>query len=175
MLNTWPIRPQATYASPHSGAETPQEFIDAYNDLLDKGMKNLIIDLQDNGGGYLSASVDIAKHFLPSGSTIVYTEGLRQEPQFFFADSRKPALTPRIVVLANEYSASASEILSGALQDNDRGLVIGRRTFGKGLRAAAVPVSRRIHDPAYHRPLLHPFRPQHPEAIRQRRHRIIRQ
>ncbi len=121
------------------GAETPQEFIDAYNDLLDKGMKNLIIDLQDNGGGYLSASVDIAKHFLPSGSTIVYTEGLRQEPQFFFADSRKPALTPRIVVLANEYSASASEILSGALQDNDRGLVIGRRTFGKGLVQLPFP------------------------------------
>ncbi len=121
------------------GAETPQEFIDAYNDLLDKGMKNLIIDLQDNGGGYLSASVDIAKHFLPSGSTIVYTEGLRQEPQFFFADSRKPALTPRIVVLANEYSASASEILSGALQDNDRGLVIGRRTFGKGLVQRPFP------------------------------------
>ena len=74
------------------GAETPQEFIDAYNDLLDKGMKNLIIDLQDNGGGYLSASVDIAKHFLPSGSTIVYTEGLRQEPPVLLC--RQPQTGP---------------------------------------------------------------------------------
>ena len=121
------------------GAETDKEFDKALKDLKSKGMKDLIIDLQDNGGGYLSAAVELAQDFLPKGSTIVYTEGLNQKPQFFFADERNPNLDGRVVVMTNEYSASASEILSGALQDNDRGVIVGRRTFGKGLVQRPFP------------------------------------
>lgn len=121
------------------GAETPKEFVEAYNDLVGKGMKNLIIDLQDNGGGYLQAAVELAEQFLKPGSTIVFTEGRRQAPQYFFAGALKPILDGRLVVMTNEYSASASEILSGAIQDNDRGVIVGRRTFGKGLVQRPFP------------------------------------
>ncbi len=121
------------------GAETLKEFNSALASLKKKGMKNLIIDLQDNGGGYLSAAVDLAEQFLPSGQTIVYTEGLNQPRQVYAAGKSSPDLNSRIVVLVNEYSASASEILSGALQDNDRGVIVGRRTFGKGLVQRPFP------------------------------------
>lgn len=121
------------------GAETAREFADALAKLRKHGMENLIIDLQDNGGGYLSASVDLAQMFLPSGTTVVYTEGLHQKPQYFKADSRSADTECRIVILVNEYSASASEILSGAMQDNDRGVIVGRRTFGKGLVQRPFP------------------------------------
>lgn len=115
------------------GAETGNEFIDALKQLRSKGMKNLIIDLQDNGGGYLSAAVALAQEFLPSGADVVYTEGLNQPAQYYKAQNKGADKDSRVVVLVNEYSASASEIFSGALQDNDRGLIVGRRTFGKGL------------------------------------------
>ena len=121
------------------GAETGKEFEKAYRELKKQGMKNLIVDLQDNGGGYLSASVDLAQMFLPRGATVVYTEGLNQKPQYFYADAGKPDLDGRIVVLVNEYSASAAEIMSGAMQDNDRGVIVGRRTFGKGLVQRPFP------------------------------------
>ncbi len=121
------------------GQETPKEFKEALASLRAKGMKNLIIDLQDNGGGYLSAAVELAEQFLPHGSTVVYTEGLRQPSQFFYASEKKPDTQGRIVVMTNEFSASASEILSGAMQDNDRGLIVGRRTFGKGLVQRPFP------------------------------------
>ncbi|MDE5900500.1 MAG: S41 family peptidase [Muribaculaceae bacterium] len=121
------------------GAETASEFVKAYNQLVGKGMKNLIIDLQDNGGGYLNAAVDVSQMFLNPGSTIVFTQGLHQSPQFFFAEQTRPIVDNRVIVLTNEYSASAAEILSGALQDNDRGLIVGRRTFGKGLVQRPFP------------------------------------
>lgn len=121
------------------GNETAKEFKEALAKLQAQGMQNLIIDLQDNGGGYLNSAVELSEMFLPNGSTVVYTEGLRQPAQFFFADGNKPDTKSRLVVMTNEYSASASEILSGAMQDNDRGLIVGRRTFGKGLVQRPFP------------------------------------
>lgn len=134
-------------ADPHTGyirvssfgAETGKEFAEALSRLREQGMENLIIDLQGNGGGYLSSAVDLARMFLPRGRKIVYTEGLHQDAQYWYADARRPDTDARIVVLVNEYSASASEILSGAIQDNDRGLIVGRRTFGKGLVQRPFP------------------------------------
>ncbi len=121
------------------GSETDKEFKNALKELRDKGMQNLIIDLQDNGGGYLNSAVSLTEHFLPYGSPIVYTEGLRQAPQHFSSKERNADTQSRIVVLVNEFSASASEILSGAIQDNDRGIIVGRRTFGKGLVQRPFP------------------------------------
>lgn len=121
------------------GAETAKEVATALRDLRAKGMKDLIIDLQDNGGGYLSAAVEIAEMLLPHGSMIVYTEGLNQPAQYYRADSSRPDTKSKIVIMTNEYSASASEILAGAMQDNDRGVIVGRRTFGKGLVQRPFP------------------------------------
>ncbi|MCX4331218.1 MAG: S41 family peptidase [Muribaculaceae bacterium] len=132
--------PQTGYIRVSSfGEHTADEFADAYGKLKKSGMRNLIIDLQDNGGGYLKAAVDMATMFLAKGDTIVYTEGLRQSPGYFTASSSKPDLKGRIAVLTNEYSASAAEIMAGAMQDNDRGIIVGRRTFGKGLVQRPFP------------------------------------
>lgn len=121
------------------GRETDKEFEQALMALRKKGMKNLIIDLQDNGGGYLDAAVSMAQRFLPKKSMVVYTEGVNQKPVYFRADGDKPDTDGRLAVLVNEYSASASEIMAGAMQDNDRGIIVGRRTFGKGLVQRPFP------------------------------------
>ncbi|MBD5363618.1 MAG: S41 family peptidase [Bacteroides sp.] len=121
------------------GQETTKEFKEALSKLKAQGMKNLIIDVQDNGGGYLSAAVEMAELFLPRDASIVYTEGLHQPRQQYNAGVFKPDTKSRLVIMTNEYSASASEILSGAVQDNDRGLIVGRRTFGKGLVQRPFP------------------------------------
>lgn len=123
------------------GRETDKEFSKALDSLKKKGMKNLIIDLQDNGGGYLDTSVSLAEKFLPQGAMVVYTQGVHQPAVDFHARESNPDLDGRIVVMVNEYSASASEILSGAMQDNDRGVIVGRRTFGKGLVQRPFPFS----------------------------------
>lgn len=123
------------------GRETDKEFKDALAKMQKQGMRNIIIDLQDNGGGYLDTAVKLAEKFLPKGAMVVYTQGAHQSPGYFRAESNNPDLKGRIVVLVNEYSASASEILSGALQDNDRGVIVGRRTFGKGLVQRPFPFS----------------------------------
>lgn len=115
------------------GATTHQELIEAMNNLKGQGMKDLILDLQDNGGGYLQAAVQIANEFLQKSDLIVYTEGLRQNRMNYYAEGTGRMLTGKVVVLVNELTASAAEIVSGALQDHDRGWVVGRRTFGKGL------------------------------------------
>ncbi|MDE6578456.1 MAG: S41 family peptidase, partial [Muribaculaceae bacterium] len=117
-------------------ADTSKEVSEALSKLKKEGMKNLILDLVDNGGGYLNAAVDILGEFLPAGSLAVYTEGLNSSRQNL--NTSPSGLKPlfdkgRLVVMANQYSASASEITSGAIQDWDRGLIVGRRTFGKGL------------------------------------------
>ncbi len=120
--------------------DTPNEVEKAIKDLLGQGMKDIIIDLQDNGGGYLGAVSQMAEFFLPRGSMIVYTEGERVPPSMFRAEGYQ--LFPpdgKVVVLVNQYSASASEIFAGAMQDNDRGVVVGRRTFGKGLVQRPFP------------------------------------
>ena len=115
------------------GATTHQEFMDALASLKGQGMQDLILDLQGNGGGYLNAAIDIANEFLGAGELIVYTEGRRNPRREFFAKGDGKHQNGRLVVLVDEYSASASEIVAGAVQDWDRGLVVGRRTFGKGL------------------------------------------
>ncbi len=123
-------------------ATTHEEFAKAVNALKKEGMKNLIIDLTDNGGGYLSAAVDILGELLDSGSLAVYTEGTNSSRQVFKASpsGKKPLLEgSKVVVMVNQYSASASEILSGAIQDWDRGVIVGRRTFGKGLVQRPFP------------------------------------
>ena len=115
------------------GATTYTEFIEAVDKLKKQGMKHLILDLQGNGGGYLNTAVEIANEFLDTDELIVYTEGLNQPRREFKAKGDGKLKTGNIVVLIDEYSASASEIVSGAIQDWDRGQVVGRRSFGKGL------------------------------------------
>lgn len=113
-------------------ATTHQEVVDAVKKLKEKGMESLIIDLQQNGGGYLNAAAEIASEFLPKNDLIVYTKG-RAVPYQEFRSSGRNLFTGKIVCLIDEYTASAAEILSGAIQDQDRGLIVGRRSYGKGL------------------------------------------
>ena len=115
------------------GATTHKEFMEAFHALKKQGMKDLILDLQGNGGGYLNVSIDLANEFLDKGELIVYTEGRRNPRSEFLAKGNGEFKKGRLVVLVDEFSASASEIVSGAIQDWDRGVVVGRRTFGKGL------------------------------------------
>jgi len=115
------------------GATTYREYLEALDKLRKAGMKDLIIDLQDNGGGYMNAATDLANEFLQQGNLIVYTKGVKQPRTSINATGKGGFSNGRLIVLTNEYSASASEIFSGAMQDWDRGVVVGRRTFGKGL------------------------------------------
>lgn len=115
------------------GATTHAEFTDAIAELKRQGMKHLILDLQGNGGGYLNAAVDIANEFLEADELIVYTEGTRSPRREFKAQGNGKLRKGKVIVLIDEFSASASEIVAGAIQDWDRGMVVGRRSFGKGL------------------------------------------
>ncbi len=110
-----------------------KEFKAAAKELKEKGMKKLIFDLRNNGGGYMSAATDIVDEFLGAGKLIVYTEGRQSERDEYFSSSRGILEETEVVVLINSLSASASEIVAGAIQDNDRGFIMGRRSFGKGL------------------------------------------
>lgn len=112
---------------------TAREFEKAFNQLKKKGMKQLILDLSDNGGGYLNTAVELANWFLNEGETIVYTQGKKSPRYDARANGKGEYKDGKLVILVNQYSASASEILSGAVQDWDRGVIVGRRTFGKGL------------------------------------------
>lgn len=114
------------------GSTTNQEFIKAAASLLSQGMKDIVIDLQGNGGGYLQAAVDLADEFLDNNEMIVYTDGRTTGRHEYHARKGKINVN-KIVVLVDGYTASAAEILSGALQDNDRAVIVGRRTFAKGL------------------------------------------
>ena len=107
--------------------------MEAVNMLKNNGMKDLILDLEENGGGYLLAAVQIANEFLKRNDLIVYTQGRRAPRQEHRADGTGKLLDGKVVVLINEYTASAAEIVTGAIQDQDRGEVVGRRSFGKGL------------------------------------------
>lgn len=112
---------------------TYHEFMQAIERLKSQGVEKLIIDLRRNGGGIMEAATMIADQFLEEGQLIVYTEGRSRPRENDYATSRGYLKEDKVVVLIDETSASASEILAGAIQDNDRGLVIGRRSFGKGL------------------------------------------
>lgn len=117
------------------GKKTDDEFNKALSELLDKGMTQLIIDLTNNGGGYLQTAVELANTFLERGNGIVYTQGNNSSRYDAKANGRGKLADDKfkVVVMVDQYSASASEILAGALQDWDRAVIVGRRTFGKGL------------------------------------------
>ncbi len=115
------------------GATTVDEFQEGLKKLQKEGMKDLILDLQGNGGGYLNAAVGLANEFLGPKELIVYTEGRRVPRNSFHAQGTGKFQTGRLVILVDSYTASASEIVTGAVQDWDRCLVVGRRSFGKGL------------------------------------------
>lgn len=118
---------------------TDKEFAQAVEKLKKEGMTDLIVDLEDNTGGYLQAAHNLASHFLDKGDLVVYTESPKIPGAEFRVDKRGDLRDGKVVVMVNQYSASASEILAGALQDNDRGLIVGRRTFGKGLVQRPFP------------------------------------
>lgn len=114
-------------------ATTMSEFAEAVNRISGKTIKNIVLDLTNNGGGYLDAAVKLADEFLSDGNMIVYTEGLNSSKREYMATARGNFEDANVIVLIDEGSASASEIVTGAIQDWDKGLVIGRRSFGKGL------------------------------------------
>ena len=128
------IRPGIGYIRIGSfGATTYDEFMESMQKLKAQGMKDLVLDLQENGGGYLQAAADLAGEFLDAGDLIVYTEGRVTNRRDYKAPKHGNFREGRIVVLVDQFTASAAEIVTGAIQDHDRGTVVGRRTFGKGL------------------------------------------
>lgn len=148
------VAPEVGFISISRFAEsTPKELDEAIEKLAAQGMKHLILDLESNGGGYLGAAHGVASRFLKNGEMVVYTNGLNAEPAYFKVDKvdfgslfnnskykiKSKSKVDRLVIMVDQYSASASEIVAGAIQDNDRGLIVGRRTFGKGLVQRPFP------------------------------------
>jgi len=137
------VSPQTGYIKVNKfAAETAAEFRNSLKKLKKTGMKNLILDLTDNGGGFLHSATELAGELLEPGSLAVFTEGLNSPRQNLYAmpkDGKPLFADGRLVVMVNQNSASASEITAGAVQDWDRGLVVGRRTFGKGLVQRPFP------------------------------------
>ena len=128
------VRPKVGYIRIGSfGATTHDEFVESMNKLKKQGMESLILDLQENGGGYLHAAVQIAEEFLQADDLIVYTNGRSVQRAEYKAKGGGLFTKGKVIVLVDSYTASAAEIVSGAIQDHDRGIVVGRRTFGKGL------------------------------------------
>ncbi|MGL5787553.1 MAG: S41 family peptidase [Bacteroidales bacterium] len=121
-------------------ATTHEEFVKAVQELKQQGMKSLIVDLQGNGGGFLNAAIDMVDEFLPQDQLIVYTEGAKQSREEAFSTKAGDLENTPVVILIDEGSASASEIMSGAIQDWDRGVIVGRRSFGKGLVQRPIPL-----------------------------------
>ncbi|MBP5338327.1 MAG: S41 family peptidase [Prevotella sp.] len=131
---TYMLRPGIGYIRISAfSATTHDEFLESMDKLQAQGMKDLVLDLQENSGGYLQTAAKLAGEFLQEGDLIVYTEGRRVPRQEYNATADGRFTKGRVVVLVDQYSASAAEIVTGALQDQDRGMVVGRRTFGKGL------------------------------------------
>ena len=128
------VRPKVGYIRIGSfGAATHDEFVESMKKLTNEGMESLILDLQENGGGYLQTAVKIAEEFLQAGDLIVYTNGRQTQRTEYKAKGGGLFTKGKVIVLVDSYTASAAEIVSGAIQDHDRGIVVGRRTFGKGL------------------------------------------
>lgn len=131
---TYIVKPGVGYIKLSRFASTTyDEYLKAFNDLSKQGMKKLILDLRGNGGGFLNTAVELADEFLMNGLQIVFTEGRSHPKKIYTATTRGGFEKNELVVLIDEGSASASEIVAGALQDNDRATIIGRRSFGKGL------------------------------------------
>ncbi len=120
---------------------TDADFRSAFEKLKAKGLKKLVLDIRGNGGGYLNTATSLADEFLPKGQLIVYTKGAHEERRDYFSTDSGLFKDGKLAVLIDEYSASASEILAGALQDLDRAVIVGRRAFGKGLVQEQFPFS----------------------------------
>src|SRR5580698_866153 len=118
---------------------TDADFRTALAKLKKQGLKKLVLDIRDNGGGYLNAATALADEFLKKDKLIVYTKGVHDERKDYFATDSGEFQHGKLAVLIDEYSASASEILAGALQDLDRAIIVGRRSFGKGLVQQQFP------------------------------------
>lgn len=128
------INPETAYVRISKfGANTDEDFVNAIRGLKAKGMKKLVLDLRDNGGGYLNAATGLANQFLPENKLIVYTQGKHEPRTDYFTTGGGEFEQGKLAVLINENTASASEIFAGAMQDLDRGIIVGRRSFGKGL------------------------------------------
>ena len=123
------------------GATTANEFEEAIKKLKKQGMTKMILDLRSNSGGFLDAAIQVCDEFLPKGEMIVYTEGLHVPTDKIYATRYGNFEKGEVVVLIDDFSASASEIVAGAIQDNDRGIVVGRRSFGKGLVQRQIDLS----------------------------------
>ena len=131
---TYMLQPNVGYIRiGNFGATTHDEFCESMKTLLKQGMKTLVLDLQGNGGGYLQAAVKIANEFLQADDMVVYTKGRRTPSMEYKAEGNGLFTQGKVIVLVDSYTASAAEIVSGAIQDHDRGIIVGRRTFGKGL------------------------------------------
>ena len=136
------IRPEIGFIRLTSFSRTThQEFLKAVHKLRSEGMKKLIFDLRSNSGGYLDQAIAMTNEFLPEGELIVYTEDRVGNQQKEYSTGRGTLTDIPVVVLIDDYSASSSEILAGAVQDNDRGTIVGRRSFGKGLVQSQIPLS----------------------------------
>lgn len=122
------------------GSSTYEEFVEALSKLKLQGAEKYIIDLRENSGGYLQAAIFMINEFLKEGEMIVYTQGKAQKREDAIADGTGEFQDAPVAILIDEWSASASEIFAGAIQDNDRGVVIGRRSFGKGLVQEQIPM-----------------------------------
>jgi carboxyl-terminal processing protease len=122
-------------------ATTEQEFLTGISKLRGLGMKKIILDLRENGGGFMNAAVFIADQFLNGDEMIVYTQGKARDKQEFISTPGGLCTDLKVAILIDEGSASASEILAGAIQDNDRGIIVGRRSFGKGLVQEQISLS----------------------------------
>ena len=136
------IRPSVGYVRLTSFARTThKEFVEAIDSLKKQGMESLIFDLRGNNGGYLDQAIAMTDEFLPAGCLMVYTEDRMGHQQKEYSTGNGRLTDLPLVVLIDEFSASSSEIVAGALQDNDRGTIIGRRSFGKGLVQSQIPFS----------------------------------
>ena len=135
------IRPEVGYIRLTSFARTThKEFVEAVERLKKEGMKSLVFDLRSNSGGYLDQAIKMTNEFLPEGALMVYTEDKYGQQQKEYSVGGGTMTELPLVVLIDDYSASASEIVAGALQDNDRGTIVGRRSFGKGLVQSQIPL-----------------------------------
>ena len=141
------IKPGIGYVNLNKFAQTSmQEFIESLQRLKSKGIEHLILDLRNNSGGYMGTSIELADEFLKQGKLIVYTQGEHSPREDYIATGLGRFETGKLVIMINENSASASEIVAGAVQDWDRGIIVGRRSFGKGLvqRPFQLPDSSQI-------------------------------
>ncbi|MCX6305609.1 MAG: S41 family peptidase [Bacteroidetes bacterium] len=141
------IKPGIGYINLNKFAQTSiQEFTESVNLLNSKGMQSLILDLRNNSGGYMGTAIELSDEFLGPGKLIVYTKGIRAPREDFYSTDKGLFEKGKLVIMINENSASASEIVSGAIQDWDRGVIVGRRSFGKGLvqRPFQLPDSSQI-------------------------------